>query len=244
MKAIILAAGYATRLYPLTQNQPKPLLEVQGKPIVTHLLDKIKDMTLIDHIYIVTNDKFHQHFETWKNTFKYDTPITIVNDKTTSNEDRLGSLGDVNFVLEQENIDEDIMVVAGDNLFQFSLADLEQFYQEKKKSVVALYDVKDQELAKLYGIVAVDENNKMIEFEEKPPQPKSTLASTGIYLYTKEATKELKEFVNQFPNTDKAGNFLEHLHKKEDVFCFTTDKQWIDIGNKEQLELAQQNFKP
>ncbi len=244
MKAILLAAGYATRLYPLTENQPKPLLEVQGKPIVAHLLDKIKDMTSVDHIYIITNDKFHKHFEDWKANFTYETPITIVNDQTTSNEDRLGSLGDVNYVLEQENIQDDILVVAGDNLFQFSLADLEKFYQEKQKSVVALYDVKDEELAKLYGIVAVDENSKMIEFEEKPEQPKSTLASTGVYLYTRDAVKTLKEFVNQFPNTDKAGNFLEHLHKKDDVYCFTTEKQWIDIGNKEQLELAQKNFKP
>ena len=244
IKIILLAGGYATRLYPLTLNQPKPLLEIQGKPIIEHILKKIEDIEEIDEVFIVTNNKFNEHFTKWNENFEFPKKITIVNDQTTSNEDRLGSLGDVQFTINQENIDDEVMIIAGDNLFEFSVKEFVDFYKNTNKTAVALYDVQDKELAKLYGVVAIDENNKMIEFEEKPSSPKSTLASTGIYIYPQAALALLKQFVEKNPETDKAGNFLEFLHTQEDVFCFVTEKPWIDIGNKEQLELARKEFKP
>ena len=243
MKAIILAAGYATRLYPLTKNKPKPLLRVVGRPIVDHIINKIEEIGEIDEIFIVTNDKFYNHFVGWLAEFKSEKKIRIIDDKTTSNKDRLGSLGDVNFVIEQENIKESIMIVAGDNLFEFSLKEFIGYHNKHNKSVVALYDVLDKELAKQYGIVSVDENNKMVEFEEKPTEPKSTLASTGIYIYPPHVLPMLDEFVKKYENTDKAGNFLEWLHKKEHVYGYITKENWFDIGTLDQLEKAKKEFR-
>lgn len=243
MKCIVLAAGYATRLYPLTKDTPKPLLDVGGKPILEHILDKVKEVKSIDEVFIVTNAKFFSHFNSWKTGFRFPIPITVINDLTAADESRRGSLGDIQFAIDQQHIDDDILVIAGDNLFSFSLKLFVEQHQKHKKSAVALFDVRDRELAKLYGIVGIDRKNRMVEFCEKPKDPASTLASTGIYIYPMDVLPLLKEFVASFKNTDKAGHFLEYLHKKEEVYCFVTDEQWMDIGSIEQLENARKLFK-
>ena len=238
IKAILLAAGYGTRLYPLTLNKPKPLLDIAGKPIVEHIVRKIEEIDDIDEIFIVTNNKFSEHFTKWVSNFASKKKITVVNDQTMSNEDRLGSLGDIQFVIKQEKLDDDILVVAGDNLFEFSLREMFDLFKQKNKTIVALYDVKDRELAKQYGIVSIDKNNKMIDFVEKPAEPPSTLSSTVIYFYPKHVVKLLMDYGKHGENTDKAGNFLEWLYKKENVYCYVSDKKWFDIGSFEQLEEA------
>jgi len=243
IKAVLLAAGYATRLYPLTKDKPKPLLDVGGRPIIDYIIKNIECIDDVDEIFVITNDKFYGHFEGWLAEFKSTKKIKIINDKTTSNEDRLGSLGDVNFVIEKENIEESILIVAGDNLFEFSLNSFVESHNEHNKSAVALYDVQDKELAKQYGIVGVDDEGKMVEFEEKPSEPKSTLASTGVYIYPPHVLPMLADFVKKYKNSDKAGNFLEWLHKKEHVYCYITDKRWFDIGTLDQLEKARKEFK-
>ncbi|MBU0614676.1 MAG: nucleotidyltransferase family protein [Nanoarchaeota archaeon] len=243
MKAIVLAAGYATRLYPLTLNTPKPLLEVKGKPIIEHIINKIKAISQVDKIYVVTNQKFFDQFKSWLSGSNHSVPIEIVNDLTTSNEDRLGALGDMDFVIDQNNIDDDILLVAGDNLFEFDLSEMFDQFSSKDKSTVALYDVKDKELAKKYGIVEIDENGKMIDFVEKPEEPRSTLASTGIYFLPKHIIPKLKEFLIT-GLSDKIGSFLEWLHLREDVYGYATEKAWYDIGSLEQLEEAKENFNP
>jgi glucose-1-phosphate thymidylyltransferase len=136
------------------------------------------------------------------------------------------------------------LIIAGDNLFEFSLKEFAESHKKHNKSAVALYDVKNKELAKLYGIVGVNKENKMIEFEEKPKEPKSTLASTGIYIYPPHILPMLQEFVKKYKNSDKAGNFLEWLHKKEHVYCYITKEKWFDIGTLDQLEKAKKEFKP
>ena len=242
MDAIILAAGYATRLYPLTENTPKPLLDVAGKTIIEHIINKLEAIDLINKIYIVTNDKFEQHFKKWLFNFDTQQPIEIINDGTKSNEDRLGALGDVHFAIITKNIDDDIAVVAGDNLFEFSLEDVTNFFKKRKSSVIVLHDVKDFELAKHYGIVEV-ENNIVVNFEEKPVAPKSTLASTGIYLFPKKTIPLIKKYIAQGNNPDKTGSFIEWLHKREKIYSYITDKKWYDIGSIEQLEKASKHYK-
>ncbi len=242
IEAIILAAGYATRLYPLTENTPKPLLTVAGKPIIEHIVEKIEEVGLIERVHIITNDKFEQHFKKWLSGFDSGKAIEIVNDGTKNNEDRLGALGDIRHVLNLKNINDDFMVIAGDNLFEMPLPNAINFFKKKKSSVIVLHDVGDFALAKHYGIVEV-KDGIVVNFEEKPAAPKSTLASTGIYLFPKKVAPLIEKYVEQGNNKDKTGNFIEWLHKRDKVFSYVTDKKWYDIGSIEQLKKADREYK-
>ncbi len=241
MDAIILAAGYAIRLYPLTENTPKPLLNVANKPIIEHIIKKL-EQTSINKIYIITNDKFFKNFKSWLDNFDSEKPIDIVNDGTKSNEDKLGALGNINYTINHKNLQNDIIVVAGDNLFEMPLSDAINFFKKRKSNVIVLHDVKDFELAKHYGVVEV-QNNIVVDFEEKPFAPKSTLASTGIYLFPKKTASLIKKYIAQGNNPDKTGSFIEWLHKRDTVYAYVTDKEWYDIGSIEQLEKASTYYK-
>ena len=242
MQAIILAAGYATRLYPLTKDTPKPLLKVAGKPILHHIIKKINGTKSIDKIYVVTNDKFESHFKGWLKDFDSEKPIEILSDGTKSNEDRLGALGDIDFVIGKKDINDDIIVIAGDNLFELSLADVINFFRKRNANVVVLYDVKDNKLARQYGIVEI-KNELVVDFEEKPTNPKSTLASTGIYLFPKKTLELIKKYMKQGNNADKSGSFIQWLYKREKVFAFSRSNKWYYIGSLDQLKKADKYYK-
>jgi len=242
MDAIILAAGYATRLYPLTQNKPKPLLNVAGKPIIEHIIKKLEKIDQVNTIYIVTNDKFEQNFVKWLHNIDAKKPIEIINDGTKSNKDRLGALGDINYTLKIKNIENDIIVIAGDNLFELSLDEVADLFNKRKHNVIVLHDVKDLELARQYGVVEI-KNNIVVDFEEKPTNPKSTLISTGIYLFPKKVNKLIGKYLSQGNSPDKTGDFIQWLYKRDKVYALVTDKKWYDIGSSEQLEQANNNYK-
>lgn len=242
MDAIVLAAGYGTRLYPLTENTPKPLLNVAGKPIIEHIIRKLEEVNALNKIYIVTNDRFEQHFRKWLDNFDALKPIEIINDGTANNEDRLGALGDMHLAINTKDMSDDLIVVAGDNLFELSLSEAANFFKNRKSNVIVLHDVKDIELAKHYGIVEIN-NNLVVNFEEKPINPKSTLASTGIYIFPKKTIALIKKYIAQGNNPDKTGSFIEWLHKRDKVHSFVTDKKWYDIGSLEQLEKANRHYK-
>ncbi|MBT3348897.1 nucleotidyltransferase family protein [bacterium] len=241
MKTIILAAGYATRLHPITLDTPKPLLGIGEKPIAEHILEKLKSVEILDEIFVVTNSKFFPHFSAWAATLDFPKKITIVDDGTISNETRLGSLGDIQFVIEKFQISDDILVVAGDNLFDFSLEIFTEFSVKKNATTVALHDVQNFDLAKLYGIVAVDEDFRVTDFLEKPENPPSTLASTGVYFYARADLPRFAEFTANF-DSDRAGDFLAWLFPQVPVFGFQTSGRWFDIGSIEQLEIARREF--
>jgi glucose-1-phosphate thymidylyltransferase len=243
MKSIILAAGYATRLYPLTENCPKPLLEIQGRPIIDYIIDKLENLPGLEQVFVVTNDKFFGHLSTWRDTLDTKMNVEIVNDETRSNEDRLGSLGDIELVIERRSIEDDVIVVAGDNLFEFQLSDMLDFYQEKRSTIVALHDIRDIELAKQYGIVAIDDSCRIIDFQEKPARPKSTLSSTCIYIYPERVIGMLPDYLARH-DADKAGCFLQWLYPQKDVHGYITDDRWYDIGSLPQLEKARREFNP
>ncbi len=243
MKAIILAAGYATRLYPLTLNTPKPLLEVGKKKMVEHIIHKLEDLDPIDEIHIVTNEKFYDNFLEWRNGFSCNKNIVIHNDGTKTNDDRLGAVGDIHFVIKNAGIDDDIVIVGGDNLFDFSLLGMYSLFTAKKGPVNAARDLGDPaKLAKKFGTVEIDEGNKIISFEEKPEKPRSSLASTCVYMYTKQDIEELEKHIKEVGMPDNTGDFVKHLMTVRDVFAYPFEEHWYDIGSHEQLEEAREIF--
>jgi glucose-1-phosphate thymidylyltransferase len=226
MKALILAAGYATRLRPLTDSIPKQLLPVGDRPMVDWILDRIQQ-TSADEIHLVTNARFAPDFERWAE----DRNVVIHNDGTTSNDDRLGAVGDIHFV----GLDDDLLVVAGDNLFDYSLADYEAYWRAKGGSCVAVLDVGDPELAKRYGIVDVDENDRITNFVEKPEHPPTTLCATATYLYTRGHARLVETYLEEGNPPDQPGHYVAWLHKREPVYAYRFPGEWFDIGDIGQL---------
>ncbi len=240
MKAIILAAGYATRLYPLTLNTPKALLEVANKPIINHIMDKIHEIKEIDEVHVVTNNKFFQVFLDWANNFESEKKISIINDNTTSNDDRLGAVGDIHFTINEKNIDDHILIVASDNLFEFSLKEFIDFSKQKGSSTVAARDLLEKEkVANRFGTIEIDENHKIIGFEEKPEFPKSTLASTACYFIHSNHLAPLKEWINSKEGKiDNSGDMIKYLSEDLEAHSFVFTDRWFDIGCLEHLKEA------
>ena len=229
MKALILAAGYATRLRPLTDSIPKQLLPVGGRPMVDWVLDRLRE-TSADEIHLVTNARFAGDFERWARG----KGIRIHNDGTTSNEDRLGAIGDIQFV----GLDDDLLVVAGDNLFDYSLADYEAYWRERDGSCIAVLDVGDRELANQYGIVEVDENDRVIGFVEKPEDPPTTLCATATYLYEREHVRLISTYLDEGNPPDQPGHYVAWLHRRAPVYAYRFTGNWYDIGDRDQLLVA------
>jgi len=241
MQALILAAGYATRLYPLTENQPKPLLRVGDKTIIENILYKLEAVDGLKKVYVVTNDKFYPAFVSWSKKVKTNLKLKILSDRTSSNEDRLGAVGDIHFVIEEEKIKDDLLVIAGDNLFGFSLLHFADFFRSKNASVVAFHDQKDREKVKgKYG-VGILEGSKVVDFEEKPSQPKSSLASTACYFFKKSDLSHLHNLVKT-GKTDAPGNLIKYLADKSEVHGFIFDEHWFDVGSFESLEEAKKVY--
>jgi len=229
MKALILAAGYATRLRPLTDEIAKPLLTIGGRPMVDHILDRIREADPIE-VHVVTNSKFAGAFSEWAPA-----EVTVHDDGTTSEDDRLGAIGDLRFVLERAGID-DWLVVAGDNLFDYRLGDYVRWWRSKGvASAVALYEHPDLELVKQYGVVELDEHERVVSFVEKPPDPASNLAATACYLFHREHLKLVATYLDEGNVPDQPGRFVEWLHRRAPVYGYRFSGEWLDIGDRAQL---------
>ncbi|OGM01998.1 hypothetical protein A3K72_01295 [Candidatus Woesearchaeota archaeon RBG_13_36_6] len=243
MKVIIPAAGYATRLYPLTMNKPKHLLDVKGKPIIEHIIKKIEELNAVDEIFIITNEKFYSNFKGWSKKFSSKVTIKIFNDGTTSNDDRLGSIGDIKFVLDKTKLDDNLLVVAGDNLFNFSLKEVYDFFIDKKTNINALYDIKSFEDARQLGVATINKEGKIIEFKEKPQFPKSTLVSPAIYLFPRHKVNLISKYIKEDNNPDKIGYFMEWLLANDELYGYVYEEKWFDIGWPSSLDQARKEFK-
>ncbi len=235
-------AGYATRLYPLTENMPKALLDIQGKPMIEHIIDKILELNAVDEIYIVSNAKFYPNFEAWLKNFKCTVPIKLLNDNTTSNENRLGQIGDIALALKAGNVNDDLISINGDNLFNFSLKNIYKFFKEKRVIVNALHDAKSLKVAQEQGNASIDASGRVILFEEKPKEPKTTYVSPGIYFVPKEKLKLVYEYLNSGGNPDKMGYFMIWLTEKKELYGFVYEEKYFDIGWPEALEQARREF--
>jgi len=245
MKVIILAAGYATRLYPLTLTQPKPLLPVAGKPMVEHVLDNLAPISGIDRVYVVTNAKFANQFQAWADGYrarKARLNFTIVNDGSTDEGNRLGAIGDLHLVLTRERIDDDMIVVAGDNLFSQSLEGFGQFCCNRKSPVLGVYDIGDLEKMKRYGGIHTNGEGRITSFEEKSEHPATTLASAALYFYPRATLPLIHQYMREGHNADQPGRLVQWLFPRVPFYAWRVPGLWFDIGSKETLEEANQIF--
>lgn len=234
MNALILAAGYATRLRPLTDSIPKMLLPVGGRPMLDWLMDRLRDVPDLGEVHVVTNARYAPAFEAWA---KGHAGLVVHDDGTSSNEDRLGAIGDVRFVLDKTDLAQDgLFVIAGDNLFEFSLADFADWWRGKgTASALAVHDVGDLELARQYGVVELDPADRVVGFVEKPDRPVSTLAATATYLFHPEHLGLLDRYLAEGNPPDQPGNFIAWLYPRDPVYGYTVSGSWFDIGTPEQL---------
>ncbi len=245
MKVLILAAGYGTRLEVIAKDIPKPLLSIKDRPLIDYIADKFRNLSGISQILVVTNNKFFHAFESWAEKQKdFSQKPKVINDGSKSPDERLGSMGDINFVIQKEKISEDLLVVGGDNLFDAGLEDFIRRAKENSPHVtIGLYDIKEKEKAKIFGVVGLDEKGKVISFEEKPSQPKSTLIGMCLYYYPKESLGLVDRYLKESKKSDTAGDYINWLYQKESVYGFKFSGKWYDIGSVESYYEASGNFK-
>ena len=246
MNALILAAGYATRLYPLTLTKAKPLLEVAGKPMIEWVLDNLAPVSDIRGIYVVTNNKFAKDFQDWAASYEArqsSPPIKIINDGSNDDSDKLGAIGDIQLALLRENLaQDDLLVVAGDNLFSEPLTDFVRAARGSE-ATLATYDVGDLEAIKKYSAITTDPNGVLTSFEEKPAEPKSTLTGIALYFFAKETISLFTTYIAAGNNPDQPGRFIQWLYTLKPVRTHQITGTWFDIGSKETLEEANQLFR-
>jgi glucose-1-phosphate thymidylyltransferase len=245
MKVLILAAGYATRLYPLTLNQPKPLLPVAGKPMIEYVLDNLAPIGGIDRVYVVTNAKFADHFQRWADHYratKAKLDFTIVNDKSTDDSNKLGAIGDLHLVVTSQNVQDDLIVVAGDNLFSQSVEQFGAFCRQKNAPVLGVYDVGSLDAVKKYSSIELAPDGRITSFIEKPQDPKSTLIGIALYYYPKAVLPLIKQYIAEGNNPDQPGRLIQWLYPRTPVYTWTVPGLWFDIGSKETLDEANRIF--
>jgi glucose-1-phosphate thymidylyltransferase len=232
VKVVILAAGYATRLRPLTDTIPKPLLPVGGRPIVDWIVENASSIPGVDDVHLVTNSRFADQFRRWAEP----SGVIVHDDGTFTNEDRLGAVGDLQLAIERGAIDDDLLVVAGDNLFDYRLTDfVADCARRGAASAVAVYDCGDLELATHYGIVELAADDRVEYFIEKPDDPPSTLAATATYLYARPHVPLIRRYLEEGHAPDQAGSFVAWLYRREPVYGYRFAGDWFDIGNHAQL---------
>lgn len=232
MKVVLLCAGYATRLYPLTENKPKALLPVGGKPILEHVLDKLAEVPSVGVVYVVTNERFYSDFKGWSEKLSFLWPLEVVSDGTRTNETRLGAIGDLAFLVRKYQVRDDVAVFAGDNLFHSPLAKFFLFAEEHRPyASLGVVDVVERERARRYGIVQTDSEGRITEFHEKPGDPPSTLASTGIYWFARERLNLLDRYIREGHNADRPGDYIRWLVEVDRVYSYPFEGAWFDIGD-------------
>lgn len=245
MKLIVLAAGYATRLYPLTLNQPKPLLPVAGKPMMEHVLDNLMPIEEIDGIFIVTNAKFADQFQEWADAYQTGDkvrPISIINDQSTDDSNKLGAIGDLKLVLEEAQIDDDLIIVGGDNLFSQSLEAFGDFCRQHNAPVLGVYDVGNLEEIKKYNAIEIDDDDGITFFEEKPEHPKSTLTGIALYYYPRAVLPLIHQYIIEGNNPDQPGRLVQWMYPRIPFYVWRVPGIWFDVGSKETLEDANRIF--
>ena len=241
MKCLILAAGYATRLYPLTENFPKPLLDVGGKTILDWLVDDIDTAGLVDEYVVISNHKYAHHFDRWAASKSM--KVTVVDDGTDSNETRLGAVKDIQFAIEKLGLDDDMLVIAGDNVLDFSLTKFVRYAAEKQTScIMRYYEPEERKLTKS-GVVRIDEHDRILDMEEKPAQPKSHWCCPPFYYYTQEDAKLVAKGIDSGCGTDAPGSYVAWLCTQTVVHAMEMPGKRYDVGNLESYQKIREEYK-
>ena len=242
MKALILAAGYGTRLASVIKDTPKPLIPVGDRPLVDYVVDKLQSIKSLTEIVVVSNNKFTPHFQQWAASRK-GIPIRVVNDGTNTPEERLGSVGDMGFVWKKEASLDDWLIIGGDNLFDGDLSHFVDYAISKSPAMtIGIYDIHDIQAATKFGVLGIDANKKVISFQEKPEKPASSLITMCLYYFPKQTLVFLDEYLKESKAVDAAGSYIQWLSEKKNVYGFQFTGKWYDIGSIESLEEARAHF--
>ena len=241
MKCLILAAGYATRLYPLTENFPKPLLEVGNKTILDWLVDDIDNAGFVDEYVVISNHKFAHHFENWAKTKKQ--KISVVDDSTITNETRLGAVKDIQYAIDQLKLDDDMLVIAGDNVLDFSLTKFIEYSKTKNTSCIMRYYEPDEKKLLKCGVVTIDESDKILNMTEKSPNPATHWCCPPFYYYTKADAKLVQKGIDSGCGTDAPGSYIAWLCQQTTVHAMEMPGKRYDIGNLESYEKVKFEYK-
>ena len=241
MKALILAAGYATRLYPLTLDRPKALLHVGGKPMLDHLMEQLEQVEGLDEVYVVTNSKFAGAFREWA-AARSGLPLRIIDDGTVDDDSKLGAIGDLDLTIREAELDDDLIVLAGDNLFSESIAPFPVFALGKGGPALGVYDVGDLDTIRRYSVIELDDDDRVTRLEEKPERPRSTLAGIALYFYPRSALRYVREYLEDGNNPDQPGRLVQWLYPRTAVYGWRVPGRWFDVGSKETLAEADRAF--
>lgn len=241
MKCLILAAGYATRLYPLTENFPKPLLKVGEKTILDWLLDDISSANAVDEYIVISNSKFYGNFRDWASSRRL--PVTVLDDGTSTNETRLGAVCDIRFAIEKLGLNDDLLIIAGDNVLDFSLTEFLRYAAKKGTSCTMRYREDDLKKLRKCGISEVGENDVLIGLEEKPEAPKSHWCTPPFYFYKREDAAKIGDAIADGCGTDAPGSLVSWMCRHTVVHSMEMPGSRYDIGNLESYEAVCRNYK-
>jgi len=242
MKAVVLAGGYARRMWPLTKNRPKHLLPVAGRPMLDYVMASLESVPMLEEIFISTNMRFQNQFKEYLNTLNTEKKIDLFVEDTRSEEEKLGSVGALGYLIRENNLNEELLVIGGDNIFSFRMMDFIEYFYAKKANTIALYDIGSKEKARLYGVVRINEECRIIDFQEKPADPRSTLVSTACYVFTRKGVQNVIRYLEEGNDPDKMGHFIEWLYRHDDVYGFVFKGAWFDIGSLDSYEAAKKYF--
>jgi glucose-1-phosphate thymidylyltransferase len=243
MKAVVLAGGYAKRLQPVLRNIPKPLLPVKDKAIVDYIVEKLFELKGVDEIIVLTNRRLAGQFREWAKNRKY-RGIKIIAEPSRHEEEKLGSLGAIAWLISIKRLEEDCLIIGGDNLFTSSLKPVMKFYGKIRAPLLVVYDLRSKRLAREYSVVKLDSKSRVIGFVEKPEKPDSTLIGTCIYVMPKKILKMLHEYLREKGNPDSPGHFIQWLHKRTNVYGYRLKGQWHDVGTPRTYRKARETFRP
>ena len=241
MKAVILAAGYATRLYPLTLDRPKALLPVGGRPMLDRLLEQLDGVDGLDEVFVATNSKFAGAFRDWA-AGRGGLPVRIVDDGTVDEGSRLGAIGDLDLTIREAGLDDDLIVLAGDNLFSESIAPFPAFALAKGGAALGVYDVGDLDAIRQYAVIELDDDDRVTRLEEKPDEPRTTLAGIALYFYPRARLGFVAQYLAEGNNPDQPGRLVQWLYPRTPVYGWRVPGRWYDVGSKETLAEADEAF--